>query len=114
MITYDDILFLIITAALFFQGFYFAKRQVWRVVIVSLMLIISDMVGIMLSGVYTLPDAILHTNIHDLAGPIIYVVFWWGLGYITGYITCRLILIRDGDIGEVKRIKLEEIKKMKV
>jgi hypothetical protein len=106
MITYGDILFLIITAALFFQGFYFAKKQMWRVVILSLILIISDKVSILLSGVYTLQEAV---SVHDVVWPIIYVVFWWGLGYVTGYIIGHLILIRR-DFGKVKRVKLEEIK----
>lgn len=109
MITNDEILFLIITAVLFFQGFYVARKQVWRVVIVSLILIILDLVSIMSNGDYTLSDATLNITVHNVVGVIIYAIFWWGLGYIMGH----FILIRDGDIGKVKIIKLEEIKQGK-
>lgn len=103
MIIYDYILFAIITFALFFQGFYFGRKQFGRVVIVSLVLLASD---IMMRRVYTLPDVTSHIKTYDIVIPVIYVIFWWGLGYIAGHI----ILIRDNDIGKVKRIRLEKTK----
>lgn len=103
MITNDEILFLIITAALFFQGFYVARKQVWRVVIVSLMLIISDLVSIMSNGDYTLSDATLDITVHNVVGAIIYGIFWWGLGYIAGH----LILIKENNICKVEIMKVK-------
>ena len=108
MIKHEDIIFVIITVSLFFQGFYFAKKQAWRVIIVSLILILSDLASVILSGDYKFPDAILHTSVYEIVIVIVYVVFWWGLGYITGYIVDRLVLIRGNDTGKAKRIELKE------
>lgn len=106
MIILDDILFMITTVALFLQGFYFGRKQVVRVLIVSLILIASDLVSIMTRGIlYTLPDTISHINVHNVA-PVIYVIFWWGLGFVAGH----FVLIKESDFGKVKRMKLDEIK----
>ena len=109
MITHDDILFVIITAVLFFQGFYFARKQLLRIVIVSLIMLISDIVSINLYGMHTLSGDIL-VNIHELATVIIYVIFLWGFGYFVGH----FVLIRENDIGKVKRMKLDEPKSWKL
>jgi hypothetical protein len=103
MTIYDDILFVILTAALFLQGFYFARNQMLKVVIVSFILIISDVVCTIMNGGHTFSDTI---NIHEATAAIIYVISLWGFGYFAGL----FILLKDSDIG-VRRINFMKIKK---
>jgi hypothetical protein len=100
----EVILVVITTVVLFLQGFYFGKRQILRLVIVSLMLILFDLVSIVSSGVYTYSGAILNASKYQAAVAIIYVVFWWGLGYIASH----LVLVREKDIGKVTILKIRQ------
>ena len=103
MITYDEILFVLMTIVLFLQGFYFGKRQFLRVVIVSLVFILSDLAIIVSKGDYTYPYNI-HASMYEIVVGIVYVVFWFGLGYLASH----LVIIREGDIGKVKILKIDK------
>ncbi len=100
MITYDNILVLIGTILIFSQGFYFGRRQMLRVMIISLIMIFLSMIGIVLNGVYTLDEKM---TMYKIIAAIIYVAFWWGLGFVMSH----FVLIKEGDIGKVKRIKID-------
>ena len=101
MITHNDIiLFIILTIASFFQGFYFGRRQMLMVIITSLILLFSSLVFIMLNGVDTYSGTILDSNIYEFVIGIIYAAFWLGFGYVMSH----LVSIKETDFG-VKRIK---------
>lgn len=85
MITHDDILFVITTVVLFLQGFYFGRKQILRLVIVSLMMLLSDLVSIMLNGMHTYSGAILDINIYEATVVVVYVFSFWGIGYMAGH-----------------------------
>lgn len=97
------ILLIIETIALFFQAFYFGRRQLSKVKILSLVLIFSPIVGIVLDGMYSSSGAILDINIYELIVAFIYCVFWWGLGYLLSF----FVLIKETDIGKMRLVRVE-------
>lgn len=107
MITYEDIIFVIVTIGIFFQGFYIGRRQITRFVIVSLILLLSFTVSIMKNGIYTYSGAILDVNIYDALIATIYVSFWWGFGFMISH----FILITEKDIGKIKIKRYNDIER---
>lgn len=103
MITHNDILLVIVTTALFFQGFYVGRRQLLRFMIVSLIMLLSSLANIILNGVYTYSGAIFDMNMYQIVTVIVYLVSWWGLGYMVSH----LVLVKDGDIGKVAIMKIK-------
>lgn len=101
MITYNDIIIVTGTIMLFFQGFYFGRRQMLRLLIISLVILLTSVVSIIINGVYT-----LDFTIHEVIIAIIYVSFWWGLGYVVSHV----VVIKEGDIGKVKMLKVKKVK----
>jgi hypothetical protein len=97
------ILLTIVTISLFFQGFYVGRRQVVRFMIVSLMMLLSSLTSVAINGVYTYSGAIFDMNVYEIVTAIVYLVSWWGLGYMISH----LVLVRDGDIGKVAIMKIK-------
>jgi hypothetical protein len=97
----EVILVVITTVVLFLQGFYFGKRQIRRLVIVSLVLIVFDLEIVVSNGIYIYSVAMLNADKYEASVAIIYAISWWGLGFIVSH----LILVTEKDIGKVKRIK---------
>lgn len=104
MVINEVVLVVIITVVLILQGFYFGKRQILRLVIVSLILILFDLAIIVSNGVYTYSGVILDVNKYQAAVAIIYVVSWWGLGYIASH----LVLVTEEDTGKVAILKIRQ------
>lgn len=100
MITYDSILVLIGTILILLQGFYLGRRKMIRVIIISLMILFSSIISIVLNGVYILDEKM---TMYNIIVAIIYVAFWWGLGFVMSH----FVLIKEGDIGKVKRMKID-------
>ena len=103
MTTYNDILFVIMTIGLFFQGFYIGRRQMIRVAMASLTIILSTLTSVTLNGLYTYSGALLDINTYEAAVAIIYIAFWWGLGYFMSH----LVLIKESNICKVERMKIK-------
>ena len=100
MVTYDNILVLIGTILIFYQGFYLGRRQMIRVIIISLIILFSSIISIVLNGVYVLDEKM---TMYNIIVAIIYVAFWLGLGFVMSH----FVLIKEGDIGKVKRMKID-------
>lgn len=104
MTSYNDIIFAIITIVTFLQGFYFGRRQLINVVIVSLIAILSSSVSIIIHGAYT-----LDYTMYEVIIVVIYVIFLWVLGFVISGFT----VIKEGDIG-VRVIKKTKGGKIKI
>ena len=92
MMTYIGIIILIETIVIFFHGFYFGRRHTQMLLVTSLILLLSSLVSIILHGVYT-----IDFKIYEAIIVIIYIFFWWGLGY---YISVELNLYEKKQILE--------------
>ena len=103
VLTYEDLYFAILTFCLFFQGFYFGRRQMWRVLIISLLLLVSSAISIVLHGIYT-----LDMTIYEIIMGIMYALLLWWIGYKMS----RVIVVKEGDIGIVKRLNINDKEKM--
>ena len=104
MLTYEDLYFAILTFCLFFQGFYFGRRQMWRFLIVSTVLLVSSIISIVMhGGIYTF-DVTISEVIIDVA----YTLFVWYIGYKMSYV----IVIKETDIGKIERININDKEKM--
>jgi len=99
ILTYEDLYFAILTFCLFFQGFYFGRRQMWRVLIISLVLLVSSAISIALHGIYTLDITII-----EIIMGIMYALLLWWIGYTMSHI----IVIKEADIGKVERIHIND------
>ena len=104
MVINEVVLVVITTAVLFLQGFYFGKRQILRLVIVSLILILFDLGIIMSNGVYTYSYTMLNADKYEAAVAIIYTISWWVLGYIASH----LVLVTEKDTGKVSILKIRQ------
>jgi hypothetical protein len=103
MITHNDIILLVTTIAIFCQGFYLGRRQMLRFGIASLTLLLLSITSITLNGLYTYSGAILDVNTYEAVVAIIYVAFWWGLGYFISH----LVLIKENNICKVEIMKVK-------
>lgn len=99
ILTYEDLYFAILTFCLFFQGFYFERRQMWRLLIISLVLLVSSAISIVLHGIYT-----LNMTISEVIIDVAYALLIWYIGYKMS----RVIVIRETDIGKVKRMNINQ------
>ncbi len=98
ILTYGDLFFIIVSVCLFFQGFYFGRRQILRLSLISLVIVMSSMASIVIHGKYSLDE-----TIYDVIVGIIYVYFLWGVGYMMSHI----IEVKEKDIAKVKRLNIE-------
>ena len=98
--TYNDILLLIGTIAIFSQGFSFSRKSIKIMLASSIILILIPFVNIKLNGMEVYFDALLNEDKYDVIIAIVYVSFWWILGYLTG---CFRIISKD-EMGRVKMI----------
>ncbi len=98
ILTYEDLFFVIVSVCLFFQGFYFGRRQMLRLSLISLVMVISSITSIVIHGKYS-----LDVTIFDVIAGIIYVSFLWGVGYVMSHI----IEVKETDIAKVKRLNIE-------
>ena len=99
ILTYEDLYFAILTFCLFFQGFYFGRRQMWRVLIISLVLFVSSAISIVVHGIYT-----LDMTIYEIIMGAMYTILLWWIGYTMSHI----IVIKETDIGKVERIHIND------
>ncbi len=98
-----EIMMLIDTVALFFQGFFFGRKNSFGILIASLVILSIAALSMIFKGIYIFSDAILNVNILDFILGLAYVLFWWILGYISSGFT----LIRENDkkVLIIKKIK---------
>lgn len=107
MVIYNDILFLICTIAIFFQGFSFSKRSTKIMLTSSIILILIPLVHIKLIGMEGYIDILSNEDTYDVITAVAYVLFWWILGYMIGL---TRIIDKDKIIIEkmVQEIRKEE------
>lgn len=98
VITYN-ILLLIETIAIFFQGFSFGRRYTLGLLISSLVILSISVLSVILDGIVNYAKILLNVDIYEAMITLIYVLFWWILGYI---------------IGRIRRIKAENMKVKKI
>lgn len=84
MIDHNQILVLIDSIALFFQGFYLRRRHVPMLLISSLIMLFMFGFGIILNGAGVYTNGLSRVSINDATPAIVYVIFIWVFGYIIG------------------------------
>lgn len=67
----------------------------WRVLIMSLVLLVSSAISIVLHGIYT-----LDMTIYELIMGIMYALFLWWIGYTMSHV----IVVKETDIAKVERM----------
>jgi hypothetical protein len=83
MIDHNQILILIDSFAVFFQGFSFRRKHVPIMLISSLIMLFILGLSVILNGTGVYTNALSNIGIYDVIA-IAYVLFWWISGYIIG------------------------------
>lgn len=95
MIKYIEVLVLIDSLALFFQGFSLRRRNVPILLISSLIILFVSGLSIILNGIGVYVNNISNIDMYDAIVSIAYVLFWLVSGYI---------------VGGFQRVKVEKVK----
>lgn len=94
-----EILILIDSIAIFFQGFSFGRRHVPIILISSFIIILISGLNIIANGIGSYINDLSNVDIYVMTIAIVYVLFLWILGYI---------------IGDFQRVTVENMKVIKL
>lgn len=84
MITHNEVIILIETIAIFFQGFSFRKRHMLIMLASSLIILLMSGLGMFLNGIGVYIDILSNINEYEAIMGFAYFFFWWIFGYILG------------------------------
>lgn len=85
----SHILLIILTITIFFNGYFIRRKNAIGILVTMLFSQIPPLIDLATIGISQYGKGIANTSVSNLTIATIYIIFFWGMGYIVGGINLK-------------------------